>query len=49
MNRKKHPSKVRNKQIIAKVTEKEHADIRKWAKRENLTISEYLRQYALGI
>lgn len=49
MNRKKHPSKVRSKQIIAKVTPAEHAAIVKAAKQANMTISEYLRWFALGV
>ncbi len=43
------PGKKRSRQIIAKVTPSEHKRVLKAAKSEGLTMSEYLRTYALGL
>ena len=43
------PGQKRSRQIIAKVTEKEHAKVIRDAKRNKMTMSEYLRANALGL
>ena len=44
----KHPSKVRRKQLIAKVTEAEHQRVVKEARRKKVTMSELIRE-AVGL
>ena len=43
------PGRKRSRQIIAKVTEKEHARVVRAALRKGMSMSEYLRINALGL